>query len=143
MPNGKSDIKLLHGQAKIEAWDLCVDSKDRRKSDTPHRRALVHDLRDGLTVNYAEDYPNGVTILKLGLVTGELIWFKCKGMVVEGHVRINGPTFLGQVENAQENWRWCKKCEGLFFDGRPTKGVCPAGGEHETGEGSANYRLLR
>jgi len=27
-------------------------------------------------------------------------------------------------------WRFCNKCFGLFFDGNPQKGVCPAGGGH-------------
>lgn len=63
MSNGTSDIQLLHGQVKIEAWDLCIDSKDRRKNNTtPFRRALVHDFNDGLTLNWANDYTGGVTI---------------------------------------------------------------------------------
>lgn len=63
MPNGKTDVKLLDKQVKVEAWDLCVDATDRRKdTTTPHRRALVHDFEDGLTVNWGGDYPGGVTI---------------------------------------------------------------------------------
>jgi hypothetical protein len=45
------------------------------------------------------------------------------------------------LATAQDNWRWCNKCEGLFFAGHHTKGVCPADGEHSL-EGSGNYRLL-
>jgi hypothetical protein len=30
----------------------------------------------------------------------------------------------------QPNWRFCNKCEALFFDGYPQKGVCAAGGGH-------------
>jgi hypothetical protein len=40
----------------------------------------------------------------------------------------------------QSNWRWCSKCQGLFFAGNPTLGVCPAGGAH-TDVGSDNYVL--
>ena len=40
----------------------------------------------------------------------------------------------------QENWRWCNKCQGLFFAGN-SRGVCPAGGTHNSG-GSGNYGLL-
>lgn len=44
--------------------DLSLASMDRRN---PHhmggpRRALVHDFNDGLTINYAADYPGGVTV---------------------------------------------------------------------------------
>lgn len=57
-----SDIKLRPGQVVVDAWDLVVDSPDRRSNTTPQRRALVHDYDDGLTINWAEDYPGGVTI---------------------------------------------------------------------------------
>jgi hypothetical protein len=30
----------------------------------------------------------------------------------------------------QPDWRFCNKCEALFFDGYPQKGVCAAGGGH-------------
>ncbi len=30
----------------------------------------------------------------------------------------------------QNNWRFCSKCYGLWFNGLPTNGVCPAGGAH-------------
>ena len=31
----------------------------------------------------------------------------------------------------QSDWRYCHKCESMFFDGYPGKGVCKAGGAHE------------
>lgn len=42
----------------------------------------------------------------------------------------------------QNNWRWCNKCQGLFFVGS-TFGVCPAGGTHSPpgSSGSADYDL--
>ena len=30
----------------------------------------------------------------------------------------------------QKEWRYCNNCHGLFFDGYPDKGRCPAGGGH-------------
>jgi hypothetical protein len=30
----------------------------------------------------------------------------------------------------QPDWRFCNKCQALFFDGYPHKGVCAAGGGH-------------
>lgn len=33
--------------------------------------------------------------------------------------------------SAQGDWRSCKKCRTLFYDGYPGKGVCPAGGAHD------------
>ena len=40
----------------------------------------------------------------------------------------------------QRNWRWCSKCQGLWFGGNPA-GKCPAGGTH-TKAGSGNYSLV-
>jgi hypothetical protein len=31
---------------------------------------------------------------------------------------------------SQDQWRFCDKCEGLFYNGFPTKGTCPAGEAH-------------
>ena len=39
----------------------------------------------------------------------------------------------------QSNWRWCHKCQGLFFAGNPNP-KCPAGGAHEN-VGSGLYLL--
>ena len=40
---------------------------------------------------------------------------------------------------AQSDWRWCNKCQGLFFGGDPNP-KCPAGGGHVK-VGSGNYSL--
>ena len=42
---------------------------------------------------------------------------------------------------AQPNWRWCTNCQGLFFAGSATLGVCPAGGKPHVDTGSGNYNL--
>jgi hypothetical protein len=39
----------------------------------------------------------------------------------------------------QDNWRWCHKCQGLFFAGFPGS-HCPAGGAHDSSP-SSNYLL--
>jgi hypothetical protein len=45
----------------------------------------------------------------------------------------------GVVKMAQDGWRFCRKCFGLWFSGNPDMGVCPAGGTHLRGSG--NYSL--
>jgi hypothetical protein len=38
----------------------------------------------------------------------------------------------GQAQTPrQRDWRYCRKCHAMFFDGYPDKGVCKAGGGHE------------
>jgi hypothetical protein len=43
-----------------------------------------------------------------------------------------------ELEMAQSNWRWCRKCRGLFLGDFP--GSCPAGAQHDM-TGSGNYRM--
>jgi hypothetical protein len=44
---------------------------------------------------------------------------------------------------SQGNWRWCRKCEGLFFHGMATDGFCPAGGAHDaSSSGEYHVRML-
>ena len=44
----------------------------------------------------------------------------------------------------QSDWRWCNKCQGLFFRGAVAASRCPAGGTHAPASqsGSGNYSLL-
>jgi hypothetical protein len=58
---------------KTTAADFMLDSPGRRRGGpSPHRRALVHDFQDGLTINFAGDYPGGVTVTGKMVVTGDL-----------------------------------------------------------------------
>ena len=42
----------------------------------------------------------------------------------------------------QDNWRWCNKCQGLFFAGNNTLGKCPSSDGHSN-QGSGNYGLSK
>lgn len=54
---------VLEGRVvKVTAADFMLDSPERHKGGGPHRRALVHDQSDGLTVNFNGDYPGGITL---------------------------------------------------------------------------------
>lgn len=64
-----SDIKLDSNEVIIEAFsqklegaDLKIDYSPRRTNDSPARRAIVHDFQDGLTINWANDYPGGIRL---------------------------------------------------------------------------------
>jgi predicted phosphodiesterase len=35
----------------------------------------------------------------------------------------------------QDKWRWCQKCQGLFFSPNVRQSKCPAGGEHDGSRG--------
>jgi hypothetical protein len=88
---------------------------------------------------------------------------KCQGLFFAGispsvcpagnqHERLPNPpdpvtdpnfTLLGPDDGGdQGGWRWCNKCQGLFFTSLPTTGWCPAGGGHAW-KGSNQYLLSR
>ncbi|WP_452223645.1 hypothetical protein [Lacinutrix chionoecetis] len=60
--NAIHEHKIDAFSLKMLGADFKIDHTPRRKNQTPHRRALVHDSKDGLTINWAKDYPGGVTI---------------------------------------------------------------------------------
>lgn len=85
---------------------------------------------------------------------------RCQGLFYSGGQSSNGSCPSGgqhqktvsgnytlahnQAETAarQSDWRWCHKCQGLFFAGRQSSnGSCPSGGQHEK-TGSGNYALV-
>ena len=70
------DWLIIEGRVlKTTASDLIIDSPGRRlggSPSSPHRRALVHDFQDGLTINFNGDYPGGVTVNGKLAVTGDL-----------------------------------------------------------------------
>lgn len=55
---------------KSTANDFMLDQPSRRRTNTPFRRALVHDFDDGLTLNWDNDYPAGVTINSARTIKG-------------------------------------------------------------------------
>jgi hypothetical protein len=52
---------------EASAFDFVLDSPQRHTGKEGHRRALVHDQSDGLTINYNGDYPAGVSIVAANL----------------------------------------------------------------------------
>jgi hypothetical protein len=59
-------VTVLGSNLNVQGHDFLLDSPDRRQSaGSRFRRALVHDQNDGLTINFAGDYPGGVTLVNL------------------------------------------------------------------------------
>ncbi|MDQ2920720.1 MAG: hypothetical protein M3R52_03760 [Acidobacteriota bacterium] len=64
----------------VHGSDLTLDSPARRKPNGPRlRRALVHDESDGLTINFNNDYPGGVSVAGALVVRGGLS-FEMQGL---------------------------------------------------------------
>ena len=43
--------------------------------------------------------------------------------------------------NTERSWRWCNKCQGLWWGGFQAQSTCPEGGQHSL-TGSPNYSLV-
>lgn len=69
---------------RLRTLDLMLDASSRRINQTSHRRALVHDHTDRLTINYASDYPNGVRIN--GQTSMQTLYVDDKGRFANGIV---------------------------------------------------------
>ena len=41
----------------------------------------------------------------------------------------------------QTDWRYCQRCQGLFYVDNPTQGACPCGGQHDHANRSALYDM--
>ncbi|HZM78508.1 MAG TPA: hypothetical protein VFC19_22505, partial [Candidatus Limnocylindrales bacterium] len=56
---------------------------------------------------------------------------------------ITWQTSLLAGPNTQGDWRWCNKCQGMFWGGNVTTSHCPAGGTHSPPDqsGSRDYIL--
>lgn len=79
------DVVTIMGDTMIcKARDFNLDSAERRSPGSDpnkSRRALVHDQRDGLTINYDQDYPGGVTIRAVNTLEGNPNNSECIGSI--------------------------------------------------------------
>lgn len=78
-------IHLEGAITKSATTDLMLDSPGRRQTNTAYRRALVHDFQDGLTINWANDYPAGVTINSCKTINGHnnLDWLVVRSRITQ------------------------------------------------------------
>ena len=78
-------IHLEGSITKSATTDLMLDHPSRRRTSTPHRRALVHDFQDGLTLNWDNDYPGGVSINNTKQISGNnnRDWLVVRSRVVQ------------------------------------------------------------
>jgi hypothetical protein len=44
--------------------------------------------------------------------------------------------------STQNGWRWCHKCQGFFFAGNPSQGVCPADHQAHDASQSGHYAAV-
>jgi hypothetical protein len=56
--------------------------------------------------------------------------------------QLDDPSVIAAIQT-QSDWRWCNKCQGLFFGGGLANSQCPVGGTHAPPQqsGSGNYSL--
>lgn len=109
-----TDIRLDQGDGtfleldarvvKVLGSDFMLDQPDRRRGGGPHRRALVHDQNDGLTINFAGDFPGGITLVDVNTlqVRGD-ITFGVPGASSSEHGRVLTPVSLSKTISELES----------------------------------------
>jgi hypothetical protein len=115
--------------------------------------------------------PNLVPRIDAGLLSAQNLWRfcdKCKGLhfisnedtpsygrcpAGENHVATSSPGYPAGIvvdyqivmNNAnapgQHDWRWCSKCQGVFYGPNQASSRCPAIGAHD-GSASGNYSFV-
>jgi hypothetical protein len=101
------------------------------------RRAL---LRNGLLTGL------GVTVAGLTIASPAHAATPGPSSALSGTASARATARLARLTAAadpqiQDNWRWCGKCEGLFYGGHQSTSNCPTGGTHD-GSGSYDYQLF-
>lgn len=54
--------------------------------------------------------------------------------------KVSGVPVANPTSGTQNQWKWCEKCQGLFYALNASKSRCPAGGTHD-GSKSWDYSL--
>lgn len=119
--DGDAEWVVIEGTVlKCTAADLMMDSPARRRAGGgPRRRALVHDHRDGLTINYNGDYPGGVNILgaRMNLMVvdqdgGDPVLPK-EGQIGDLLLLVNTLRFQGQIVSTRLSLWVCAPSGGV------------------------------
>jgi hypothetical protein len=124
MPSGTALPEPLRALTKRNAIDI---SNSRFDSDVER---LVEAVAKAL------DQPDSTRLRKL--VSGRrslMYWIFGAlggGAIVQlvRFVSSRAPDGRQQSDLVQTDWRFCGKCQSMFYDGYDSKGVCPAGGAH-------------
>ena len=88
LDEGDGNWVVLEGRVlKATTFDFMLDSPERRLPGRRGlRRALVHDPQDGLTINWGNDYPGGVTINDVVALRSS----RRKGIVIQDVAELSG-----------------------------------------------------
>lgn len=94
---GSNEDRILFecNSIKATASDFMLDSPARRSKPGRPRRALVHDQKDGLTINYNRDYPGGVTINDVVSITN-----RKTGVFIQDISELSGVNYTLQANAA-------------------------------------------
>lgn len=68
-----------------------------------------------------------------------------RGLLAGFGITVAGATSLALAGTAyaasQGQWRWCSRCQGLFYGPQQSTSICPGAPHHTIGAGSFNYSL--
>ena len=65
-----------------------------------------------------------------------------KYLVNFGETQPGATDSFGSTAGQQGGWRWCRKCQGMFFAGDESQGVCPANHIGHDASLSGHYSMV-
>jgi hypothetical protein len=121
--NRRADKHLIM-QAVVDAFKL-----------TPANPSFL-DARDALNLAILFMADSGRFTVNQARGAWLALWSTFAHFGMGPNAKSNGAQMNGIVPDfqvGQRDWRYCHKCQGLFFNGHASKGKCPAGGAHDGG----------
>lgn len=109
------------------------------------RKGPITSLRGGPLGRPENSAPTEGAMARLPTWFGDVFEFLAAGCVPHPHRHRMGRVKLGyeggflMSNDVQFGWRWCHKCQGLFFADNPSKGVCPADSQPHDASQSGKY----
>lgn len=163
--NADVDIQIK-GQSATSQWFTLDNPGDDRERGSWNRYVLFNSTHlgsiNGITLRVKKadedrpdwclesvllvdhDAPNGAVTYEY-LKGNEAVWINPTSNTEwvywspESVGTSTSPLTISPSLELQDGWRWCKKCQGMFFT-IDSKGICPQGGVHD-GSGSSRYTL--
>lgn len=120
----------LHVRIFDENGSVALDKSETDLARGDHLNELKNQLSNNADIALFTKEPRASILENIYAITGYANVKIKKGHVAQGFNFIL-PHDIPGSEWSQRDWRFCKKCHTIYFDGYPDKGTCSAGGGHE------------
>ena len=123
-----SQIAHVNGVARLFEGD------DEGTQDLEDTETIIKQILPGQNRNFE------IHLVNAGFGGGDKADIKLNITNAKSDIILTGGGF-GNALPKQEGWRWCHRCQGMWFGSGDSAGRCPTGGGHSL-NGSGNYSLV-